>query len=133
MSPGWKAAVVQLPRVIELEPDARMALGTILGIMSDQAMSGASNRWDVERLLELEMRLGTAPGFVAADQLDDVAAVTLGIDDAALLLDGMAFTEVASADLPWIDMVRWTSDFVTAELRSHWTESEWLEMTADSP
>jgi len=133
MAPEWEAAAVQLPREIELEPDARMALGTILGIMSDQAMSGATTRWDVERLLELEMRLGTAPGFVAADQLDESAAVTLGIDDAALLLDGMAFTEVASADLPWIDMVRWTSDFVTAELRSHWTESEWLEMTAGSP
>ena len=133
MSPGWETAVVHLPREIELEPDARMALGTILGIMSDQAMSGATTRWDVERILELEIRLGVAPGLVAADQLDEMPAVTLGIDDAALLLDGMAFTEVASADLPWIDMVRWTSDFVTAELRSHWTESEWLEMTAGSP
>jgi len=133
MSLEWEAAVVQLPREIELEPDARMALGTILGIMSDQAMSGATTRWDVERLLELEMRLGVAPGLVAADRLDEMPAVMLGIDDAELLLDGMAFTEVASADLPWIDMVRWTSDFVTAELRSHWTESEWLEMTAGSP
>jgi len=133
MSPGWETAVVHLPREIELEPDARMALGTILGIMSDQAMSGATTRWDVERLLELEMRLGVAQGLVAAHQLDEMPAVMLGIDDAELLLDGMAFTEVASADLPWIDMVRWTSDFVTAELRSHWTESEWLEMTAGSP
>ena len=133
MAPEWEAAVVHLPREIELEPDARMALGTILGIMSDQAMSGATTRWDVERLLELEMRLGVAQGLVAAHQLDEMPAVMLGIDDAELLLDGMAFTEVASADLPWIDMVRWTSDFVTAELRSHWTESEWLEMTAGSP
>ena len=133
MSPEWEAAVVHLPREIEVVPDARMALGTILGIMSDQAMSGATTRWDVERILELEMRLGVAPGLVAADQLDEMPAVILGIDDAALLLDGMAFTEVASADLPWIDMVRWTSDFVTAELRSHWTDSEWLEMTAGSP
>jgi hypothetical protein len=43
----------------------------------------------------------------------------------------MAFTEVASADLPWIEMVRWTSDFVTSELRSHWTQSEWLQLSAD--
>jgi hypothetical protein len=49
----------------------------------------------------------------------------------ALLLDGMAFTEIASADLPWIEMVRWTSDFVTSELRSHWTEAEWLTVAAD--
>jgi hypothetical protein len=111
-----------------------MALGTILGIMSDQAMSGTAPRWDLERLLELELRLGVVAGGVAApDQLAELAAVTLGIDDAALLLDGMAFTEVASADLPWIEMVRWTSDFVTAELRSHWTDAEWLALTADSP
>jgi hypothetical protein len=49
----------------------------------------------------------------------------MGIDDASLLLQGMAFTEVMSADLPWIDMVRWVTDFVTTELRQHWTEEEW--------
>jgi hypothetical protein len=114
-----------------------MALGQILGIMSDQAMSGAATRWDVERLLELEMRLGLVPGVMPgvdeADGLDEMPTVTLGIDDVALLLDGMAFTEIASAELPWIDMVRWTSDFVTAELRSHWTDAEWLAMSADMP
>jgi hypothetical protein len=25
-------------------------------------------------------------------------------------------------------MVRWTADFVTAELRSHWTEAEWRDL-----
>jgi hypothetical protein len=126
---------VQLPRSIELEPDARLALGQIIGIMADQAMSGAVSRWDVERLMELEVRLGLLPGSTGLDLADDTSdtlAVTLGIDDAALLLDGMAFTEVASADLPWIEMVRWTSDFVTAELRRHWTQSEWLQLSADS-
>jgi hypothetical protein len=125
---------VQLPRSIELEPDARLALGQIIGIMADQAMSGAVARWDVERLMELELRLGLLPGStVVGDPVGDTSdTVVLGIDDAALLLDGMAFTEAASADLPWIDMVRWTSDFVTGELRSHWTQSEWLQLTADS-
>ena len=121
---------MRLPREIELEPDARLALGQILGIMSDQAMSGEPTRWDVERLMELEARLGGMPGTFDIGHVDDSARVTLGIDDAALLLDGMAFTEVASADLPWIDMVRWTADFVTGELRSHWTESEWMELSA---
>jgi len=107
-----------------------MALAQILGIMSDQAMSGAATPWDVERLMEIEVRLGVAPGAVGIEQLDEMTTVTLGIDDAALLLDGMAFTEIASADLPWIDMVRWTSDFVTSELRSHWTEAEWLELAS---
>ena len=124
---------MQLPRSIELEPDARLALGQILGIMADQAMSGAVARWDVERLMELELRLGLLHGGTGIEDLGDDGsdAVILGIDDAALLLDGMAFTEVASADLPWIEMVRWTSDFVTSELRSHWTQSEWLQLSND--
>ena len=53
---------MRLPRSIELEPDARLALGQIIGIMADQAMSGAVARWDVERLMELELRLGLLPG-----------------------------------------------------------------------
>jgi hypothetical protein len=127
---------VHLPRSVELEPEARLALGQIIGIMADQAMSGAVARWDIERLMELELRLGLLPGSTDLEDLGDGASatmtVTLGIDDAALLLDGMAFTEVASAHLPWIEMVRWTSDFVTRELRRHWTPSEWLQLTADS-
>lgn len=126
---------MHLPRSIELEPDARLALGQIIGIMADQAMSGAVARWDVERLMELELRLGLLHGGTGIEDLGDDGsdAVILGIDDAALLLDGMAFTEVASADLPWIEMVRWTSDFVTSELRSQWTQAEWLALTADPP
>ena len=108
-----------------------MALGQILGIMSDQAMSGGDSRWDLERLMEIEMRLGVVPGTFGPEQLDEADTVTLGIDDAALLLDGMAFTEIASTDLPWIDMVRWTSDFVTGELRSHWSEAEWLDLSGE--
>lgn len=123
---------MRLAREFELESDARMALAQILGIMSDQAMSGDATRWDVGRLIEIELRLGITMG------IDDVgqgsggsAMVTIGIDDAALLLDGMAYTEIASAELPWIDMVRWTADFVSAELRRHWTDAEWLSIAAD--
>jgi hypothetical protein len=39
----------------------------------------------------------------------------------------MAFTEVMSEDLPWINTVRWVTNFVTAELRKYWTEDEWRE------
>jgi hypothetical protein len=121
---------VRLPRELDLEPDARMALGQILGIMCDQAMSGEVTRWDVERLMEIEMRLGVLPGafgpWDAAFDTTAAATVTLGIDDVALLLDGLAYTEVASADLPWIDMVRWTADFISSELRGHWTDAEWM-------
>ena len=116
---------MQSPRQIELDGEARLALGQILAIMTDHAMSGGAARWDLERVLELEHRLDV-PSEVATDaELESVRTVTIGIDDAALLLDGMAFTEVASAELPWVEMVRWTSDFITAELRQHWTDDEW--------
>jgi hypothetical protein len=122
---------VRLPRSFDLDGDARMALAQILGIMSDQAMSGDEPRWDVARLMEVEARLGIALGVDDVGHGDQhVASVTIGIDDAALLLDGMAYTEIASADFPWIDMVRWTSDFVSAELRCHWTDDEWLSVAA---
>jgi hypothetical protein len=122
---------VQLARSIELEPDARLALGQIIGIMTDQAMSGDPTRWDVGRLMEVEARLGITLGVDDTGQgPDDPTDVTIGIDDAALLLDGMAYTEIASADLPWIDMVRWTADFVSTELRRHWTDDEWLSIAA---
>lgn len=120
---------MRLPRSIELEPDARLALGQIIGIMSDQAMSGDGARWDLERLIELETRLGLLDGMLADDSS---ATVTIGIDDAALLLDGLAFTEIASADFAWIEMVRWTADFVTAELRQFWTDAEWLQLAAET-
>ncbi len=113
---------VQHPRDIVFEPDAITALTEIIGIMADQVMGESSNtRWEITRLAELEARLmAPAPGD----------AVTIGIDDAALLLDGMAFTEVMSIEFPWFEMVQWTSDFVTAELRQHWTEDEWRDYSS---
>jgi hypothetical protein len=122
---------MRLPRQFDLAADARMALAQILGIMSDQVMSGDVTRWDVGRLMEVEMRLGITLGVDDVGRGGDGSAlVTIGIDDAALLLDGMAYTEIASADLPWIDMVRWTADFVSTELRRHWTDDEWLSIAA---
>jgi hypothetical protein len=121
-----------LPRSFELVPEARMSLAQILGIMTDQVLSGVPTRWDVEQLMDVEIRLGIVAGLDdVGEGSHDTSVVTIGIDDAALLLDGMAFTEVASADLPWIEMVRWTSDFVSTELRQHWTDDEWLSIAAD--
>ena len=112
------------PRTIEFPDEARLALLEIVGIMSDHVVSSADGRWSVGHLADLELRLtGADPD--AAD-----ATVVLDIEDAGLLLDGMAFTEIASADLPWIDMVRWTSDFIGAELRQHWTDEQWLSVAA---
>ena len=106
------------PRTIVFEPDAVSALFEILNIMTDQLMEGNMvSRWDAEAVVDLQMRLSG---------LKEGEAVEIGIDDAALLLDGMAFTEVMSVDFPFFEMVRWMSDFVTAELRSHWPEDLWL-------
>jgi hypothetical protein len=107
------------PRHIVLEPVAVSALFEILGIMTDQLIQGnMAARWDAEAVFDLQMRLNDA---------QEGEPIQLGIDDAALLLDGMAFTEVMSVDFPFFEMVQWTSDFVTAELRAHWTEELWLE------
>jgi hypothetical protein len=104
-------------RTIHLEPEAVMAMSQILGIMLDQMFDAeTSTMWSTEHIIELEARLiSPAEG----------EPIELGIDDASLLLQGMAFTEVMSAELPWIDTVRWVTDFVTMELRQHWTEEEW--------
>ena len=110
------------PREIQLDSGAVMALGQILGIMSDQMFSGEGRSpWDIEHLFELDERF--------AEHVEGTP-ITLGIDDVALVLQGMAFTEVMSADFPWVEMVRWTSDFVTGELRQYWTEDEWRTFTA---
>ena len=110
------------PRTIDLEQGAAMALGQILGIMSDQMFSAdGKSPWNSEHLIDLDARLA---------EHEDGQPFVMGIDDAALLLEGMAFTEIMSADFPWIDMVRWTTDFVTEELRQHWTDDEWRTYSA---
>ena len=122
---------MNLPREITLSADARAALGQIIGIMSDQVLAGEGRpRWEMEDLISLEVRLGVSSDSWAVPQEGDDATVTLGIDDAALLLDGMAFTEMASVEFSFFDMVQWTSDFVTGELRSHWSEDEWRAFAA---
>jgi hypothetical protein len=118
-------------RSVELSFEAGAALRQILGIMIDQSMAGDGWAWDLEHVVMLD-------GHLEAHWSDDEwtasaggdRGVELRIDDAALLLQGMAFTEVASAELPWIEMVRWTTDFVTAQLRQPWTEDEWRAVSA---
>jgi hypothetical protein len=108
------------PRLVPLEHDAVLALCQILGIMLDQLLDGEDARgWSSEKILDLEARL-MAPR--------ENEGVLLGIDDVALLLQGMAYTEVMSQEFPWIDTVRWVTDFVTEELRKHWSEEEWQRL-----
>lgn len=110
---------MKLPRSVSLEPMAVGSLQQIIGIMTDHMWTpDYAGQWDLEHIIELEERISEG---ASGDP------VTLGIDDVALLLEGMAFTEIMSMEFPWIDMVRWASDFVTAELRQYWTDEEWRE------
>ena len=110
------------PRRITLEDDAISALSQIIGIMTDQIWTAdGAAEWDLELLADLDGKLSEATGG---------GVVELGIDDVALLLQGMAFTEIMSMELPWFDMVQWTSDFITTELRQHWTEDEWRQFAS---
>lgn len=134
-SAGRDASIVSMlqPRDIELGGEAVAALTQILAIMHDEVMRSEDlvPRWDIGRLAQVEQRLGVVVGIDdVAPPAPDHRTVTLGIDDVALLLDGMAFTEIFSVDLPWFELVQWTSDFVTGELRRHWSEDEWRAWSA---
>ena len=122
------------PRDVMLPAEAASSIDQILGIVLDSFMGGSPTAhvgafgwgFDVEQVVELEQRLRDVWN---AEELSrgegDERSIELSMEDVALILHGMAFTEVMSADLPWIDMVRWTSDFVTTQLRAPWTEDEW--------
>ena len=110
------------PREISLDREAVASLSQIVGIMTDQVqLAERHTRWNVEHLIDLDERLFTH---------EDGQPIVLGIDDVALLLEGMAFTEIMSVELPWFDMVQWTSDFITSELRQHWTQEQWEQFAA---
>jgi hypothetical protein len=111
------------PRELPLDADALATLLQLVGIMTDQVMMADVPRWEVDSLMQLEVLLESAV-------MDPGAPLTLGIDEVAMLLDGMAFTEMASIDLPWFDMVRWTSDFITHELRGYWSDDLWRRYVA---
>lgn len=107
------------PKSVTFEPEAILAMFEILGIMTDQLMEGnMEQRWDAEHVVDLQVRLNDAR---------EGSPIEIGIDDAALLLDGMAFTEVMSIEFPFFEMVQWTSDFVTEELRQYWSDDEWRD------
>lgn len=122
------------PRDVMLPAEAASSIDQILGIVLDSFMGGSPTAhvgafgwgFDVEQVVDLEQRLRDVWN---AEELScgegDERPIELSMEDVALILHGMAFTEVMSADLPWIDMVRWTSDFVTTQLRAPWTEDEW--------
>ncbi len=106
-----------------LPPAAAAALLEVLGIIGDNLATD-----DPGHLFDLQARIHEVwPTEELVTQEGPERTVELQIEDAELVIGGLAYTEVMSADLPWIEMVRWTVEFVAAELRSHWTEDEWRE------
>lgn len=114
-----------LVRSITLPIEAASALREILGILSDNGYPGMRAR-ESERAILLEDRIWAMWEPEAWESLvADDRTVELELEDASLLLGGLAFTETMSEEFPWIDMVRWTVDFIAAELRPLWSEAEW--------
>ena len=124
--------------MMQLDGAGAGALVTILGIVLDQVnladAEGYRTSWNVEHLLDLDTRFhavwpeltGSWVGFPMGDvPADESRMFEMHIEDAELLLAGMAFTEMASAELPWFDMVQWTSDFVAEQLRGLWPDEVW--------
>jgi hypothetical protein len=106
---------------VTLPPTAAAALLEVLGILGDNQAAD-----DPGHLFDLQARIhGVWPAEEMVAQEGPDRSIELHIEDAELLIGGLAYTEVMSQDLPWIDMVRWTSEFVAAELRSHWSDDEW--------
>lgn len=115
-----------LLRSISLPIEAGAALRETLGILDDHARSE-----DPERAIVLEQRVWDA---WTHDEWEAMKGsdrhIELEIEDAAMILDGLSFTEMMSVELPWFEMVQWTVDFVTEQLRPAWTEEEWQRFSA---
>jgi len=114
------------PRTMLLARDAASALRIILGIMSDQLVvfGGEDTGWGPRSWKLDEIMTESDPGS-ATDRDQPGRDFEIHIEDAELILAGMAFTEMASAEFPWADMVRWTSDFITTEIRELWPDETW--------
>lgn len=121
MNPPLHYTGVVLARMITLPIEAGAALRETLGILDDHHEAE-----DPYRAASLNLKILGAWSEGEWESLSgEDRAIEFDIEDAALILHGLAFTELMSAELPWFDMVQWTVDFVAAELRPRWTESEW--------
>ncbi len=122
----WPPEAALYPTEATLSIEAFSALLELLGIVHDNHAAD-----DPARTMALEARLRELVPEEELRALDGPdRTVTLEIEDAAALLHGLAYTEMMSVDLPWFDMVRWSVDFVTAQLRPLWTDEQWAAVGA---
>ncbi len=110
-----------LARRLLLPIEAGQAIRQTIGILDDH---GATDQPTRATLLEYQVWQAWSNNEWEA-MVGPEREIELEIEDAALLLEGLAFTEAMSVDLPWFDMVQWTVDFMTQQLRPAWTEEEW--------
>lgn len=119
---------MMLPRAITLPIEAGATLRETLGILDDHARSE-----DPERAIVLEQRVWET---WTNDEWESMSGpdreIELDIEDAAMILDGLSFTEMMSVELPWFEMVQWTVNFVTEQLRPAWTQDEWTSFSSRS-
>ncbi len=115
-----------LPRSLILPIEAGAALRQTLGILDDHLAAD-----DPYRAMLLDQRIWETwerDEWNAMEGPD--RAISFEIEDAAVILAGLAFTEAMSAEFPWFAMVQWTVDFIAAELRPLWTDDEWRNVGA---
>jgi hypothetical protein len=110
-----------LSRTITLPIEAGAALRETLAILDDHQAAD-----DPYRAASLNLKIFEAWNDDEWETLHaGNRAIDFEIDDAAMILHGLAFTETMSSELPWFDMVQWTVDFIVGELRPQWTDDEW--------
>lgn len=110
-----------IARTITLPIEAGAALRETLGILDDHQEAEDPYR---SASLNLKILEAWSDEEWSAMQATD-RSIEFDIEDAALILHGLAYTEMMSTDLPWFDMVQWTVDFIVGELRPTWTDDEW--------
>ncbi|MEL7209339.1 MAG: hypothetical protein AAGK32_14075 [Actinomycetota bacterium] len=107
-----------------LSVDAAAALLELLGIVHDNdATDDLARSTRLEALLRQRWTEDELLTLTGPDH-----PIRLDIEDAAALLGGLAYTEMMSSEFPWFDMVRWSVDFVTAQLRPLWTDQQWAAL-----
>ena len=119
-----------LPREMQVSIDAAAAMRQIVGIMADHGWAGVT----LDEAMRGELLDARLLQSWSAEEWDRMKGeermIELELEDAAMLLGGLSFTEMMSVDLPWIDLVRWSVDFIGAELRPLWTDEEWAMLAA---
>lgn len=110
-----------MTRTLMLPIEGAGALRTIIGILTDHDVPV-----DLDRMAALDQRVEmpwTDQEWTALNGPE--RGIPLSIEDAALLLNGLEFTEVMSVEFPWFEQLVWVVEFVKEHLMALWTQQEW--------